>query len=276
VPGDDAAPPRASAAQTLAWAVRRLAAGRTLLVPALYCPDVHARLAAAGARPRTYDVGWDLAGDPRSLARELGPGTGAVLWLHPFGRFVPPPATGVPVIEDGCFSLAEALRRPGAHEPATLLVFSARKELRWTEGAVAAGPLARGLHGPGAPPPAGPAVARAWRTVRAGAAAGPRALPVSRVREALGDVLPAGHRPDGALSVLPLLSADRDGAVEALRAAGVSAWYWRDPLPGRDARRTPVAHELARRMFFVSVASRVPDVLTPLAGVPLERWPVPD
>ena len=57
----------ASATEAIVGAASAFAAGRTLLVPALYCHGLYRRLLVAGVHPRLYDVGPDLAGDSTSL-----------------------------------------------------------------------------------------------------------------------------------------------------------------------------------------------------------------
>ena len=265
----------ASATEAIVGAASAFAAGRTLLVPALYCHGLYRRLLVAGVHPRLYDVGPDLAGDSTSLMElrnEHGADIGAVLWLHPFGRFAPPPhGLEVPVIEDGCFSLASAIWTRTEYEPADLLVFSARKEFRWRQGGLIVGSRAAEfgeLSGR-----ADEGVTRAWRGALDGTEHGPCALSAAEVIAALGKVLPGGYRSADMLSVLPLLAADRDHTVAALRAVEVNAWYWREGLPGRNPGHTPTADALEKRLFFVSVASAAPDLLGPLASASLQRWP---
>jgi hypothetical protein len=252
-----------SATEALVDAVRPLRDLGAVLVPALYCSEVTREMEAVGCVLRCYDVAGDLS-RPRP---RIGADVAGVLWHHPFGWYHPVPEVppGVTVIEDGCFSLRSLLELDRAHG-AGPLVTSLRKEFGWRDGA-----WVRSASRLGGPP--GDVLRSHWEEIGwAGTMATGRAATAAAFA-ALGPLLPA--RGDGApiVTMLPLRSLDRDRVVDELRAAGVEAWYWRQPIPGCSAAAFPQASELGKQLFLVRTPAPGSRVYAQLADCPLETWP---
>lgn len=243
-----------------------------VLVPALFCAQVVDAIRATGASVRYYDVTPDLSPPYAALDAALGRDVGAVVWHHPFGvRHPPPDLPGVVVVEDACVALRTFAARSHdiGRDARDVVVFSPRKELRWRLGGVAAGPAAAGLPVPRLRARA--ATSRQWHDLDVAAAVAAGRVATRAAAAALPGLLPPATA-DDVRSALPLLSGARDAAVRRLRAAGVPAWYWREPLPGLTARAAPVATELWRRLFLVPTPPPgAPEYATILATGP-EPW----
>jgi hypothetical protein len=242
--------------------------GGTILLPALYCAEVADAIAATGCDVRCYDLMPDLSGPVLPLADDVR----AVVWHHPFGRYVPPPRVpGVTLIEDACYSLRTTLAMPELAEP-ELMVFSPRKEFRWTDGGLAIGTRAAVLRDAVSPP--GQDLVTRWHALdrRAEVTRG-QAASAYAVRE-LSTLLPPGTSALGGdiLTMLPLLSARRDDVIGALRASGVGAWCWRRPMAGCAPDATPWAWETWRRLVLVPVPTPGSPVYGLLASHDFEPW----
>jgi hypothetical protein len=238
----------------------------TALLPALYCADVADAIRDGGCEVRCYDVPADLSAPDLPLADDVG----AVIWHHPFGLYLPPPAScGPTMLEDACFTLHTVLgmSRPPAPE---LMVFSPRKLFGWSDGGLAIG--SRMADVAVSVPAADTGLAARWQALD---------LPRERARAAaasrhacarLGDRLPLAGAGEQVLTVLPLLASGRDAVIATLRASGISAWHWQRPMPGCTPETTPRAWSLWQRLLLVPV----PEVDSPtyrlLASLPLESW----
>ena len=246
----------------------RCAAGRraTALLPALYCAEVADAIRDGGCEVRCYDIPADLSAPDVPLADEAG----VVVWHHPFGLYLPPPAPdGAVVLEDACFTLHTVLGLP--QRPASeLMVFSLRKLFGWPDGGLVLGRRAAAMAA--AVPAAERALIARWQAVdlpgqRARAAAASR-----HARDRLGERLPLAGFGEQVLTVLPLLASGRDAAIATLRAHGISAWHWQRPMPGCTPGTTPHAWSLWQRLLLVPV----PEVNSPtyrlLCSLPLESW----
>jgi hypothetical protein len=89
----------------------------------------------------------------------------------------------------------------------------------------------------------------------------------------LGDLLPAPTFGQEILTLLPLLSTNRDGAIDALRAEGVEAWCWQRPMPGCSAEKTPCAFWLWRRLVLLPVPPPRSFVYRLLSRHRFDPWP---
>jgi dTDP-3-amino-3,4,6-trideoxy-alpha-D-glucose transaminase len=96
----------------LVFAARGIGLGDEVIVPALTAVPTAAAVCAVGATPVFVDVDDETAGiDAESAAAAVTDRTRAVVPVHLYGRPVPVPALGVPIVED-------AAQAHGALDPA--------------------------------------------------------------------------------------------------------------------------------------------------------------
>jgi hypothetical protein len=239
-----------------------------LLVPALYCAEVADALSSAGCALRSYDVPADLSPPRPAISTDVA----GLVWHHPFGIWHPPPMVppGVRVIEDACFSLRTLFARGHALGPWPI-VTSLRKEFGW--------PAGGWLSDLTAPAPATAHVpadlARRWSRTCFGIelAAGLAATLAARAK--LGTLLPAVQDDRTVLTMLPLLSEQRDDVVHDLRSVGRPAWCWLRPMPGCTPDLTPDAWTLHQQMFLLELPEVGAETLDLLNKIRLKPWPPP-
>jgi hypothetical protein len=263
----------ASRATEIIIAACRRARRRVVLLPALYCADVAGAIEAAGLSYRCYDVPSDLSSASATIAAAIAPDIGSIVVLHPFGLKgsfdVTMPGETL-LIEDACHALRTSCSTSEIGARGDVTIYSPRKELGWTDGGIATGPLARSLQNVLAP---APHVARQWRAsgIEDLAREGQRWTQLAF--RALGCFLPP-LKQGVVLTALPLKSPERDSLIARLRARGIPAWRWIRPLKGTGPRLTPQAWKLRQQLLLVPLAddSGLERTLDLLSREPLEPW----
>jgi hypothetical protein len=221
----------------------------TVLLPALYCPEVASALEASGKVVKSYDLTSTLAPDIENLVGNCTPDVGVVIHFHPFGLQRPLDRSAIPedvmLLVDACHALRTSFRLPQLARTGDLTIFSPRKELGWHSGGVATGPWCGRLSNR---LPHMDDVAQLWRPGFLARQAEQDERTTLSLRSALGDYLPKGQ--DGeVLTFLPLKSESRDLLVEQLRSEGMAAWYWQGEICA--ATGGPATHRLWKELFLV-------------------------
>lgn len=264
----------ASRATALIVAACRSARRPVVLLPALYCPDVAAAIEEGGLVYRCYDVPSSLSSTSSLIDLAYEADVGTVVVLHPFGLARPPNNLALPeatlLIEDACHALRTSINIPAVGSVGQITIFSPRKEFGWSEGGIAAGPLATVLKREVSP---APQVAYYWQQQDVSALTHAGRCATSVAIAALGDKLPPVVEGE-VTSVLPLQSARRDATIARLRAAGFEAWRWLRPLKHTGPEQTPQAWKLLQKLFLVPLLSgtEFERLLELLRDEPLESW----
>jgi hypothetical protein len=248
----------------------RASGASTILVPALYCPDMVVAIRAAGLEVLYYDTDPDLAPSVTSLEKRLCDGC-AVIWHHPFGSYlVPPSYPGIMIIEDACYSFRTITSSGLDDQRARLCVCSLRKEFRLSMGGLAFGRMTGNLQSRSKR--THHAVVSKFRQVNLAMSISDGQGATEAVRKGMRDRLPRVSTFASVLSQIPLLSSRRDKVVKALRSASILAWYWQSRVPGLSRDEAPVAWELWQRLFLVPLPEADSSSLDLVASISADRW----
>lgn len=245
----------------------------TVLLPALYCPEVASALEASGKVVKCYDLTGDLGPDIENLAGRCTPDVGVVIHFHPFGLQRALDRSAIPedvmLLVDACHALRTSFRLPQLARTGDLTVFSPRKELGWSSGGVATGywcgRLSNRL-------PHMDNVARLWRPGFLARQAEQDERATIALRSALGEYLPRGQTGE-VLTFLPFKSESRDIIVEQLRSECIDAWYWKDEI--RAASDCLGTHRLRKELFLVPTSQctvATIQLLDLMTGHVLKKW----
>lgn len=267
----------ASRATSLIVAGCDVSSQKKALLPSLYCAEVAEALEASGIDYRCYDVPADLSEASYEIDAAFDSDIGSIVILHPFGLTRAPGRfrnveQHTVLIEDACHALRSAELGSSIGSVGDLTVFSARKEIGWSEGGIALGSLLADLSGEFIP---SQDVETEWRSVNIGALA-QKGRNATRVAcRVLGGKLPFVGEED-VLTHLPLLSPNRDRAIENLRDQGILAWRWIHPLKSFGQNSMPGCFDLRKRLLLVPLPTKrlmLEQTLELTGKMELNDWP---